>query len=369
MPVGRIGLGSGVRGTPLSKQLKLIVEPDPTGHHLYYVKLLIEHCRSNDFAVVVLTTERAVQSSEWLALLGEYAPEVVVPPACAFSLDEIARVANDLGASVTILPEADHHLLPVLRRGWSGHGELTMLMVRVNVSSREILSWTRPAKTLGKKALIWLAGLRPRVRVFALRSPLVNERGPLQWIPDPVALSDSEDEVGAIREILDSAGRRYWIGVFGAITPRKNLPLILKAIIGQPDIGLLLAGSVDPQVSAEVAPLLDTLTEGGGQVVQLPGPLSEVQFDSAIRAVDCVVVAHSNEGPSGIVIKAAASGRRLILAGAKSLRRDASQLGEQATWSPLKVELIREAVLSAQRSSVSIPAVKLGASEFVEGLI
>jgi glycosyltransferase involved in cell wall biosynthesis len=352
----------------LPKELKLIVEPDPRGHHLYYVKLLMDHCRSQDDAVVIMTTANAVESSEWLALIGECCPEVIVQPACGFSLEEIATVANQLGARMTILPEADHHLLPVLRRGWSGAGELTMLMVRVSVSSRASLSWTRPAKTLGKKVLIWLAGFRPRVRVFALRSPLVQEHGPLQWIPDPVALSDSDDEVVAIRDILDSGGRRFWLGVFGAITPRKNLPLIVEAIIDQPDIGLLLAGSVDSQVSAEVASLLDTFTKRGGRVVHLPGPLSEVQFDSAIRAVDCVVVAHSNEGPSGIVIKAAASGRRLVLAGAKSLRRDAVQLGEQAIWSPLKVENIRAAVLSAQRSSHSIEPVKLGASEFVHSL-
>jgi len=346
----------------------LVVEPNPLGHRLHYVKLLIDECRSKGDRAYILTTTGAVESTEWAVHLGGDNQEIMFHPGNEFSLPEFAKVSARLGVSLTVLPEADHYLLPALRRGWSGPGELRLLAVRAEVQARPPLSRMRPVKSFAKKTLIWAANLQPGVRFYALRSPLVPRRGPIRWVADPVALSCSAKCVEAIRNDLDSEGNRYWLGVFGAITPRKNLRLIMEAILDQPVIGLLIAGSVDPKVSSEVAPLFARFVSNGGRLIQLPGPLSDTDFDSAIAAVDCVLVAHSNEGPSGIVIKAAASGRRLVLAGAKSLRRDAARLGEQATWSKLDVAELRRAIRQAQRAPKPTSAVDLGDAEFRRAL-
>jgi glycosyltransferase involved in cell wall biosynthesis len=170
-----------------------------------------------------------------------------------------------------------------------------------------------------------------------------------------------------MREKMDADGSRYWLGVFGAITPRKNLHLIIESIIEQTDIGLLMAGSIDPQVSKTIAPLLAQFTSNGGKVYQISGPLTDAEFDSAIAAVDCVVAAHSNEGPSSVVLKAVAAGRRLVLAGAKSLQKDAAHLRGQATWSDLDVKALRRAIRQAQTLPPP-PTVEHSAEEFVKSL-
>lgn len=342
-----------------AEPLTLIVEPNSSGHRLYHVGLLIEEFVLKGKRAVILTTSAAVESSEWRARLGHLEPEVILRPSNAFTIPKIAQISAHLGAGVTILLDADPQLPSVFRRGWAGPGELKVLIIRPDL---------RRGKSWAKKALILGAGLRSRVRVFSLRSPLVPRKGPIRWVADPVLLRSSFESTCAIRERLDSHGDRYWFGVFGVITPRKNLPLLIAALSDQPDVGLLLAGIVDPVVNRAIAPLAAKFVANGGQLVHLSGPLTDADFDSAIGAVDCVVALHSNEGSSGVLLKGAASGRRLILAGAKSLRRDADYLGDQATWSPLDLEELRRATRQARTMPEPAVTVDFGAEEFLSAL-
>lgn len=351
-------------GNPIT----VIVEPNPSGHRLYYVRLLADGCHSKGRQVAILTTSVAVESAQWQVHLGDCAARVIIQPASTFTVSEIAKMSMEIGAEVTVLPEGDLYLLDVFRSGWKGSGELSLLIMRAHATPRGRMPWIAPVKTVVKQSLMLGSGLRQRVRISALRSPVVPRRGPLRWAADPVTLACSSSDARAMRERLDSEGRRYWIGVFGVITPRKNLPLIVEAIEGEPQIGLLIAGTLHEQVAEQVAPLLESFVAKGGRVVELPGMLTEVEFDSAIAAVDCVVCAHSNEGPSGVVLKGAALGKRLVLAGAKSLRQDAEFLSEQATWSPLNASSIRESVRHARRTPATDAKISLGAEGLVNAL-
>ncbi len=365
-----------------SGSVTLIVEPDPHGHRLYYVGLLIAECRSRGERAVVLTTESAADTDWWHVNLDRYAPEFLVPPGCGpvptedrpgppegFSLDEIATISRQLGARLTILPGADHYLTAAIRQGWRGSGRLSMLVMRTDAQPGSLPRWVVSVKTIGKRMLIAGADRRRGVRVFALRSALVARRGPLRWVPDPITLSCTSKNVREMRRTLDSQGVRYWFGVFGAMYPRKNLPLVVKALFGQNDVGLLLAGVIDTGVAREVAPLLEEFVAQGGRLVHLSGVLTEAEFDAAIGAVDCVVAAHSNEGSSAVVLKAAASGRRLVLAGAESLRRDAECLGDQASWSPLDLAAVRQALRQARCLPELAATPELGAGEFCRLLL
>jgi len=350
--------------------LTLIVEPNSRGHHLHYVGLLIEECHSKGKKAVVLTTKSAIGSAEWGIHLTQHTPDVVIHPPNRFELSDVARVAARLGASATILPDADGQILTVARRGWSGPGGLTLLVMRADVQPGSSRTRMRLGKTLIKRAIVLAADVRPRVRAFVLRSPLVPRRGPLRWVADPVKLRGSLQQIQAIRKSLDDngGGERFWLGVFGDITPRKNLPLVLESVAEMSDIGLLIAGPLDPEVARNIAPLLDKFLANGGQVNHINGPLSDLEFDSAIGAVDCVVVAHSNEGPSGVVLKAVASGKRLVLAGAESLRQDAGRLGGQATWSPLETHALRQAIKRVRYLPEPAAMFELTADEFVRTL-
>jgi len=299
--------------------------------------------------------------------VGRYDPEFHLSLPSEFTLPDIAKVSTGIKATTTILLDADRHLVPLLGRGWKGPGKLTVL-VMVPEGQPGLLALTGPAKTLAKKTLMRVAGFHRKVRVFPLISPLAPRRGSLNWIADPVVLKSSVSQIRAMRERLDSHGDRYWLGVFGAITPRKNLPLIVEAILDHPEVGLLIAGTVNPEVSHAVAPLLSRFIANGGQVIRLEGPLTDAEFDSAIGAVDCVVAAHSNEASTGVVLRAAASGRRLVLAGAGYLRRDAGYLGEQATWSPLELDELRQAIQQARSLPAPQVKIELNADEFVRAL-
>ena len=350
------------------RRVVLIVEPHSRGHRLHYVRFLIEECHSRFDKVVILTTNSAIESAEWRVHLDHHAPSVILQPSHAFDLYGIATVARSLGADLTIVPDADGYVPHVLLRGWSGPGQLTMLVMRGDVQPGPPLAWLRPAKTLAKRALVWGADRRRGVRVYVLRSPLIPRRGPLRWIAEPVHLDCSPQQIEAVSHQLDRDGGRYWIGVFGDITARKNLALIVEAILEIPNLGLLTAGPVDPEVSTAVGPLLERFLSSGGTVHQIGGPLSDAKFDSAISAVDCVIAAHTNEGPSSVVLKAVAAGRRLILAGAESLRQDAAQLPDQAVWTPLEARALRHAIEQASSAPAPVASVEPGCDEFVRYL-
>ncbi|KDF00734.1 hypothetical protein Y900_017775 [Mycolicibacterium aromaticivorans JS19b1 = JCM 16368] len=317
----------------------------------------------------MVTTADAVESTQWDVHLAAIAPEIAIRPAEAFTLKGIASAATDVNAPLTIVPDGDQYLFPILRYGWTGPGRLSVLSMRADGQPKESI-WPTRVRGVAKKLVIFGADQRSRVRVSALRSPHVRRYEPLRWIPDPVVLRGTPELKHKMKQDLVGYGERYWFGIYGVITPRKNLPLIVQALTGQPNVGLLIAGSLDTQVEQEVKPLLQRFVAGGGHVVHLSGTLTDAEFDAAIGAVDCVVVAYTNEGPSGIALRAAASGRRLVLAGAKSLKRDARYLREQAIWSNLDVESLSQAMgrarlLPAPGESV----VKVGADAFIAGLI
>ena len=100
--------------------MTLVAEPNARGHRLYYVSLLIEECRSRGDRVILLTTKSAAESPQWKVHLGELDPEVFVQQPDRFSLLDIASVSSELGAGLTIVPDADGHLLPTFRSGWTG---------------------------------------------------------------------------------------------------------------------------------------------------------------------------------------------------------------------------------------------------------
>ena len=355
-------------GQPRDHPITLIVEPNERGHRLYYVRLLIEECYSKGQKAIVLTTKAVVESGQWRVHIGDLGPALAISSLGRFTLRHIADVAARERAEITVLPEADRYLPSLFIRGWTGPGKLNLLVMRSVAQPGSTRPWLRPAKTALKIALILGLRLHGNIEAFVLRSPLVARNGPLRWLPEPVTLASSPEQIGAIRRNLERFGRRYWFGVVGSTTARKNLPLIIRALPHQADTGIVIAGSVAPEVAATVAPLLENFQAHGGAVVRIPGTLTDADFDSVIGAVDCIVAAHSNEGPSAVVLKAAVSGSRLVLAGAKSLRQDAIHLGDQATWSPLEIDALSQALREARESPMLSCPPRFGVERFVRAL-
>jgi hypothetical protein len=104
-------------------------------------------------------------------------------------------------------------------------------------------------------------------------------------------------------------------------------------------------------------------------VVVVDRMLEDVELDSAIAAVDCVVLAHSNEGPSGIFGKAVMSGTRLIASGASSLRQDAQAVATHATWTPLSADAIARAMGDAAAADRPAAVPDMGTARFTSALL
>lgn len=342
----------------------LIVEPHSAGHRLYYVRLLLDECRSKGETGVILTTHASIASPEWKAHLSGHDAEVLLREPAAFDIESLAAVSIETSADITILPDGDRYLGSILRRGWAGRGGINVLVMRSEVQHKAGFPRLRRAKTTVKRSLIWAAGKRRGVKILVLRSPIHQEKWPLEWVCDPVTLSGSREQAYALRRDMDREGTRYWLGTFGYFGRHKNLDLIAQAILDQPNMGLLIVGTIEPAVLKVVEPLLEQFTVRGGKVVTMLGAVTDMEFDSAIRAVDCVVVACNTEGTSGVTLKAAAAGRRLILSGAQFLQNTARVLGEQAIWSELDITELRHAIAQARRMPPPRTAAELDDTEF-----
>ena len=346
----------------------LIVEPNPSGHRLSYVALVARACLSQGATVVLRTNPHALAHENWSLHLGPLAADIDVRTDKDHTLGELARMARHLRATRTIILESDNYLPSVLMSGWNGHGRLSLLVMRDEVQAGNVL-W-KGARTFLKRSVAIAVSARRGVDVRVLRSPLDRRGGLLKRVPDPVELSDTPDERENIRSGMIASGKTAWIGVFGRITERKNLPLILEAVWRIRDTcGLLIAGSLDDDARSALLEFEASGKRDGMVVIELPAPVSDNTLDSAIAVVDCVVAAHSNEGPSGIVAKAAALGRPLVLSGAKSLMRDAKALPGQAEWVELRIDELCGAMNRALSADVSAANERFDAVSFVEQLI
>jgi hypothetical protein len=314
----------------------VIVEPNSWGHHFYYVRLLVERALSinNNASALLLTTELATKSHEYQVHLSPIDRlEVQVLDKGDFRLKSLSKHPEVSSADIVCFPDADR-LLPQLAMGsWSTSGKSTFLVMRADGEPKK-LRGIGVAVGFTKKLLICIGNSRKNIVVYSLKSPLSKRQLPIPWVSDPITLSIDGLMVNDVRNKLSQLSANYWLGVFGYVTPRKNLPIIVEAIMKSSDLGLVIAGTISKDVFDELKPELDWL-QNAGRLLSLSGTLEDNELDSAIAAVDCVLAAHSNDGPSGIVAKAAMLGKPLVLAGAKTLKRDAKSLGGQARWSKL----------------------------------
>jgi glycosyltransferase involved in cell wall biosynthesis len=142
---------------------------------------------------------------------------------------------------------------------------------------------------------------------------------------DPALCSAHSRNRAAIRAELGLPAARPLVGVFGALSARKNVPLIAAAIKRSgTDAGLVLAGAVEPAVHDWLAGL-DAV--GRARVHVRDGFLPDDLLDRYVAAVDVVPLALTNNGPSGIMGKALAAGVPVVTAGSRVRAREVAATG------------------------------------------
>lgn len=339
------------------------------GHRLAYVKHVVEYCNRQGYRAVVGLPESAAASPEFAEHLSDPFLRfdlVTVEPTYS-GLMSLSRHAR---ADVTVATDGDAAIGQLLRAGrWRGHGRLSILVMREAAQSGSALR-----RAVVSRAKLWsrrVVRLMPNVRVSVLKATHWRGEASEPVTRDPTVLTATASSVAGFSAMAGLDSDRYWFGVVGAISPRKNLPLIADAIrsLG-PDVGLLVAGNLTVDARNEVREHLWVEDLELPKLVVIDRLLTDEELDSAIVACNCVVLAHTNEGPSGVLGKAIAANTSIVAAGAESLRRDVAGLGSRAIWVPLERDALVAALSDIRADNTGdVSALVAGPEEFAAGLI
>jgi glycosyltransferase involved in cell wall biosynthesis len=287
-----------------------VVELEPDGHRLQYVRHLIEALPRDERLLIVSPWVAA--SSEFAQHLGRTETETVVVGADAHdvAVPEALATATDRGVGHLVVPDGDKAVRPLLRtvalgalgRARPRRPRITLLLMRTTLPGGP------ERATLGmalKPALVAALRRLPAVRVLFLTDAfgVVRTRpgfpgvGPVR---DPVV-----PRIGGVGP--PRAGGRVRVGVLGVISARKNVPVLVRAALTRPDVDVVLAGRCEPVVREFLA------SDPGAARLRAEGRLEvddrlldEAEFDGALCSVDVVAVLHDNDAPSGIVAEACA---------------------------------------------------------------
>lgn len=351
----------------------LVIEDDPSGHHLVYVRHLITAALARGWNITFATNRNVVTSTEYAEHLAELVGAVeIVSDAPTSTPADVTALAQRCCASRTVVPDGDALAMAFgVTRRWRGPGVMVALVMR----DPRRRGWRGPhaVRSVAKRALLWRARRVRGVFVVSMRSALDPGAGadvaldPVTYVADPATSARLRDEWGIDREV-------YWFAVIGAITVRKNIPLVADAVAATARthrdrrIGLLVVGTIDPDAVAETTRALTDLSSRGVSVVCHDALLSDAELDAVVGLADCIVVAHSNDDPSGIMAKGVVAGVNIAAAGAPTLRRDAEHV-QGAAWSELDVDAMTAMFQRCIGTTPPAPRRDLGTEQFAARLL
>ncbi|MFF1382211.1 glycosyltransferase [Arthrobacter sp. NPDC058288] len=337
------------------------MEPNFNGHRMVYCRLISEFALSQSRQVILATSSETIDSTEYETHMKHLSHKISIhdlgplmpKPSWRYQrklLRNIDRiVAGDHFAQIIVL-EGDKFILPLAAHTTSHRKALTVLVMRAPLKAR-VSGFNNLLKRFGI-AVSQRRGVDIKVLAPALKAIHPYRYRGYNAVPDPVDISSTPESIERYRADMNLDMSRLWVGVFGNITPRKNLDLVADAIgkCHSLQYGLLIAGKITQEERSRCDPSLQRLRDSGTAVIFDSRLLSDSELDSAIASVQVVAIAHSSEGPSGILGKAAASGVPVAAAGAVSLREDIERLGA-GTWAPLDVDAFADALHGAATST------------------
>ncbi|PZS20043.1 MAG: hypothetical protein DLM57_02705 [Pseudonocardiales bacterium] len=332
----------------------VIVEPDHGGHRFQAVANVAQLAARTD-EIILLTSAGAASTDEFRTFLPEMPLKVddrfdgIYPPTRVIAR-AVAEICRTNTVSTVVVMDADQSL----KRWWYVAAQefrglprrprvvfmLTRYPARLRLSDH--FGWAlRLSK--GTLALAAMAtGTLHRVAGFAGREDL--SRG---WLVkrarDPAICTAHSRDQARLRTELDLPADRSLVGLFGVLTARKNAPLVLDAVLAcGPDADLLLAGSIAPDVTAWLGTLPQSQRR---RVMARDGFLSNDLLDRLVAASDVVVIALTNNGPSGIMGKALAAEVAVVSAGSEVRAREL-----QATRGGVIADLTAQSIAAGLRT-------------------
>lgn len=346
----------------------LIVEQNPTGHRLFYARLLAQAAREADCDVTLVLSSQKDETSEAVHL-GGLDDGVRLLRKETLSVSGVEELSRELGVARTVIPDGDRFAISLATHAsWRGAGRVSVLVMREDAQPGSSALRTRiksSVRTLAFRRAAAMSGVDLRV----LKSAGWSGRSRFPVAVDPVSVLATASDGDGFRREHGIDDDRFWFAVLGAISERKNLGLVMRALagVGVP-VGLLVAGQLDTDVTDDVRDHLRAMQEAGDAVV-IDRLLTDRELDAAVVAADCLVLAHSNEGPSGLLGKAAAVGTRIVAAGATSLRRDLEALDGIGEWSELDLAALTAALRRASSSARPVPVLSPSSARFTAALL
>ena len=347
----------------------LVAERNPQGHRLSYARLLLDAGSARGWSMrLVMPRDRTTDNEVALFLGGgNYEMDTTEPVETSRQWVGAVEARSRAGGYAVVVPDGDHFLASVgVRGGWRGEGHLVGLILRDPTVYRMRTPQGRAAAAAKKVLIRRAAGL---ANVTPLRlSGQARPPGDC-WVRDPIRLDADPPLVRAFR---DEMGDRQWFGVLGRIDRRKSVSEVADAAAlvskATGPVGLLLRGRCDALALQGAEPAFQRLRQAGGSVMIDNRLCSDVELDSTVAAVDCLVIAHTNEGPSGILGKGLASGTRVVAAGARSLKPDVS-LSQAGRWTELEPHAMSEAMIDVLSRPRPAPVAVADSAEFSAGLL
>lgn len=331
-----------------------------TGHRLNYIELFAGYLQSRGMSVTVICT-LAVPTSEQVTELRALGCRLVVRTVSTSG--EVASLACQLEADRLVLLDGDTFLQSAIRvRPKLPTSILVMRPHAQHKGPRFFLgNMTKWALRQATRSLGY--------RVLSLESAIGVEPS-RHGVLDPVSYSPVP--TGLMPESLLRPMRQATVGVVGRIDERKNLPLLVDALLAGPetDLVLVIAGEFTLAVEQAWPAMQETLERAGIDVIRVQGRLPEGDLDYIISTLDVVVLLHSNEGPSGVLGKALVAGRRCLVGGARSLRRDAERVDHPGVlWAPLQIDRVSSSLRRVLASPPPPPVPTVRAENFVSRLL
>lgn len=314
----------------------LLVEPNPLGHRFQYVKHLVRIVDEP----VLLTSTGGTASEEFAAYLGEENLESHEPYTSAFPsarevAEGIAAFARDREVDSVVVMDADQAVkrwwldAPRAFRGLAKRPRVVFLFTRypARLSWRDLLGWEHRVSKGGLALLAMATGSLRRVANLAGR-----DEDRLGWLVkrarDPAICSAHARDRERLRAELGLDPGLVLVGILGAISERKNVPMVAEAVrrLGG-NTRLVLAGGMTQHVRAWLAAqpreILDVL-------IVRDEFLSNELLDAYVAACDVVSIAQDNNGPSGIMGKTLAAGVPVLTAGSRVRARELAAAGPGA---------------------------------------
>jgi hypothetical protein len=388
----------------LSQQGEIAVaEMESAGHRLRYVRMLL--CAVAPERRVLLVPAAVHDSPEFAEHLADVVDQVELLPGARREAMRVAVATARARGARLVVPDGDKNVAPLLLAlARPGRVEVSLLLMRTALpGGPEPATAGMALKPVLAAVLARMPGVRVRFLTDAF-GVVVRRRGfpGVAPVRDPVAVPDAVSDADWARTngpfVTEDGDQRtvrpFRVGVFGVISARKNLPVLLAALAGGTGdaaqrsstietgedpvarVHLVVGGRCEPDVRAILDSSPDAVAlAAAGRLHVDDRLLTEDEFDAAVTGVDVVAVLHDNDAPSGVVAEAAARGVPVLgpSTGWASSMVTGTGIGEVAAVddpADVRSALGRLVAAHPRRAAAARRArTRLGTDHFVTGLL